>query len=183
MKAKLSLVAILLALAACNKTPQTQLPVADAIPAAPNVQYEVLPVSDSGVGDIFTLWTPDASNGESGSNQLNYQSRAGVMNVMEYVVGDPETVGYISVEKAYRFGDKYLLVVSTGEGGTACPATTYAFTFNPKTEAVTGKTEIDGCAETVESLAEGNKLTVKKDGKASVFYNGEVISPVTKPKQ
>lgn len=182
MKTKILLAAILLALAGCNKTPQTQSPVVDATSAAPTVQYKALLVSDSGVEDIFTLRTPDVSKGESGGNELNYQSRAGVMNVMESVVDDPETTGYIAVEKAYRFGDKYLLVVSTGEYGNACPATTYAFTFDPTTESVTGKTTVDGCSETVEALAEGNKLTVKKDGNASIFYNGEVISTATKPK-
>ncbi|WP_255263391.1 hypothetical protein [Pseudomonas aegrilactucae] len=93
---------------------------------------------------------------------------------MEFVVDDVDLTTYVGVEKAYAFGGKYLLVVSTGESGMSCPATTYAFTYDSASESVTGKTEIDGCSENVEALAEGNKLTVKKEGKASVFYNGDV---------
>lgn len=96
------------------------------------------------------------------------------MNVMESVVEDLDATGYVAVEKAYAFGDKYLVVVSTGEFGMSCPATTYAFTFDTAGEYVSGKAEIDGCSENVEVLTEGNKLTIKKEGKPSIFYNGIV---------
>lgn len=135
---------------------------------APSVQYKSVVVSETGIGDAFTF-----SRRELGGEAINYQSRAGVMNVMEAVVDDLDATGYVSVEKAYVFGEKYLVVVSTGEGGNSCPATTYAFTFDTKSEYLSGKVEIDGCSEEVEALAEGNKLTIKKEGKPSIFYNGD----------
>jgi len=33
---------------------------------------------------------------------------------------------------------------------------------------------VDGCSELVEAMAEGNKLTVKKEGAGTVVYNGVV---------
>ena len=144
-------------------------------PAAPSMSYEPIYVSDEGVGydNIFTL--EDRVLEDITSKAIMYQSRAGSINLREQVVNDANNLfGYLIVERAYKFGDKYVLVISTGENGNSCPATTYAFTFNTKNESVTGKTEIDGCSEIVESLAEGNKLTIKKDGKATVVYNGEV---------
>jgi len=39
---------------------------------------------------------------------------------------------------------------------------------------VTGKMEINNCSELVESLADGNKLIVKKEDVQHVFYNGDV---------
>lgn len=138
-------------------------------PAAPSMAYTPMAISDDQVGGVFTLDTR-----EMGGAAINYVSRAGVVNVMEFVVDDVDLTTYVGVEKAYSFGGKYLLVVSTGESGMSCPATTYAFTYDSASESVTGKTEIDGCSENVEALAEGNKLTVKKEGKASVFYNGDV---------
>lgn len=137
--------------------------------SAPSVAYEAVLVSDSDVGNAFTL-----APREMGGSAINYQSRAGLVNVMEQVVEDPDLTTYVAVEKAYKFGDKYVLIVSTGENGASCPATTYAFTYDTKVENVSGKASIDGCSEIVDSMAEGNKLTVKKDGKASVFYNGDV---------
>lgn len=149
-------------------SPQAASPLV-AAPAAPAMAYEPLLVTESGVADVFTLKSLDTLG-----QAINYQSRAGVVNVMEYVVDDVEVTGYVAIEKAYAFGGKYLLIVSTGEGGNACPASTYAFTFDTATESVQGKTQIDGCSENVEALAEGNKLTVKKEGSASVFYNAQV---------
>nr|BFD42513.1 hypothetical protein FFPRI1PSEUD_40120 [Pseudomonas sp. FFPRI_1] len=138
-------------------------------PEAPRMSYVPLIISGDDIGGTFTT-----SIREMGGSAINYVSRAGVVNVMDYVVEDPDLTGYVTVEKAYAFGGKYLLVVSTGESGMSCPATTYAFTFDSATESVTGKAAIDGCSEMVESLADGNKLIVKKDGAQSVFYNGDV---------
>ncbi|HQW54331.1 MAG TPA: hypothetical protein PLU69_10345, partial [Acinetobacter sp.] len=87
---------------------------------------------------------------------------------------DVDALGYVEVQRAYQFGDKYVLVVSTGENGTSCPATTYAFVYDTKGESVTSQTNIDGCSEIVESFAEGNKLTIKKEGEPTVIYNGEI---------
>lgn len=145
----------------------------ETAPAAPTVSYETLYVSDEGVGydQIFAL----ESRGEDTMGQaINYQSKAGRVNVMEQVVEDVEATGYVQINYAYKFADQYILIVSTGENGNSCPATTYAFSYDTKGESVTGKTEIDGCSEVVQSFAEGNKLTVKKDGKATTIYNGHV---------
>ena len=156
----------------CGKTAETSdkpvEKVAESAPAAPTISYEPLLVSDGSVGNTFSVQPLESGNA------INYASRAGVMNILEYVVEYPDGTGYVNVEKAYSFGSKYLLIVSTGENGNSCPATTYAIAFDSKTESVTGKEEIAGCSETVESLSDGNKLTVKKEGAASVFYNGEV---------
>ncbi len=148
-----------------NKVSETQ----EVVPSAPTISYKPLNISEEGVAD-FTLMTMKEGLGTA----INYQARAGVMNVFEQVVDDITLTGYVVIQKAYSFGDKYVLIVSTGEGGQSCAATTYAFTFDTKTESVTGKSIIDGCSEIVEALAEGNKLTVKKDGKVSIIYNGEV---------
>lgn len=155
--------------AAVPAKPESIIKAAPA-PAAPPMAYQALPVTEEGVGNVFSF-----ANSDMGGKEINYVSRAGVVNVMEFVVDDVSLTGYVQVERAYSFGGKYLLVVSTGESGNSCPATTYAFTYDSASESVTGKTEIDGCSETVQALAEGNKLTVKKDGKASVFYNGNVV--------
>ncbi len=144
-------------------------------PAAPSMSYEPIYVSDEGVGydNIFTL--EDRGSEDSTSKAIMYQSKAGSINVMEQVVDDVDNLfGYLIIERAYKFGNKYVLVISTGENGNSCPATTYAFTYDTKEESVTGKTEIDGCSEIIESFAEGNKLTIKKDGKATIVYNGEI---------
>lgn len=142
---------------------------AQPAPEAPRVSYVPLLISGDDIGGVFTT-----STREMGGSAINYVSRAGVVNIMDYVVEDPDLTGYVAVEKAYAFGNKYLLVVSTGEGGASCPATTYAFTFDSASESVTGKMEINDCSELVESLADGNKLIVKKEGVQQVFYNGDV---------
>lgn len=142
-------------------------------PAAPSMSYEVLPVTDTGVGydDIFTL--PESGEGKG----IYYQGRAGLDNILEQIFEDTEYIegiGYLKVEHAYKFGDAYVLIFSTGESGNSCPATTRVFSYDIKSESVTGKTDIDGCSETVQALAEGNKLIVKKDGETTTIYNGKV---------
>ncbi|WP_341328413.1 zinc ribbon domain-containing protein [Methylotuvimicrobium sp. KM2] len=148
---------------------------AESVPAAPIMSYEQLIVSNGAVGDTFSVQPLEYGNA------INYLSRAGVINILEYVVEYPDATGYVAIEKAYSFGTKYVLIVSTGEGGASCPATTYAIAFDSKTESVTGKVEIDGCSENIESLSDGNKLIVKKDGAASVFFNGEVKQATHSP--
>jgi hypothetical protein len=157
-----------LVLVGCDKQSGSVVPTTSA-PAAPSVTYKPLIVSGSGVGNVFTF-----SNRAMGGRAINYQSRTGAVNVMDFVVDNPDDTGYIGVEKAYAFDEKYLLIVSTGENGMSCPATTYAFTYDSESESVTGKKQIDGCSENVETLTEGNKLTVKKEGQTTIFYNGEV---------
>lgn len=130
---------------------------------APSVAYEQLIVTNDRISDIFTI----PEDGRS----INYQSRAGTTNILEQVLEDVDLAGYIKVEKAYKFSEKYVFIVATGEKGASCPSTTYAFTFDTKTESVTGKKELDGCSENVESLSDGNKLIVKKEGSSSTFYN------------
>lgn len=97
------------------------------------------------------------------------------MNIMEQVVEDPEFTTYVVIEKAYAFGPtKYVLIISTGESGMSCPATTYAVSFDTASESVDGKTTIDGCSESVDSLADGNKLIIKKEGEPTEIFNGIV---------
>ena len=154
------------------KAPTEIEPKQEEVPAAPSMSYEALYVSDSGVGydNVFLLQDiPDSM-----SKALIYQTKAGPHNIMQDVVEDPEALGYLKLERAYKFGNKYVLVVSTGENGNSCPATTYTFSYDIKSESVIGKTEIDGCSEVVEAFADGNKLTVKKDEKPTIIYNGEV---------
>lgn len=141
--------------------------VAAEVPA-PAVAYEAILVSDKEAGP-FTV-----ESLESG-NAINYLSRAGVMNLLEAVVEYPDGTGYVVIEKAYAFGpNKYVLVVSTGESGMSCPATTYVLSFDTKSEYVDGKARIDGCSEEVESFADGNKLSIKKEGETTIVYNGTV---------
>ncbi len=137
-------------------------------PAAPSVAYESVLVSDGEAGP-FTVTPID------GGNAIYYQSRAGVLNVLESVVEYADGTGYVVIEKAYAFGPtKYVLIVSTGENGMSCPASTYVLSFDTQGEYVDGKARIDGCSEVVEAFAEGNKLSIKKEGETTVVFNGKV---------
>jgi len=140
---------------------------APSAPLAPSISYESLLVSEDTAGP-FTVANDDFTT-------LNYYSRAGVLNLMESVTQDYEYLGYLTLESAYQFGpDNYVIVVSTGEGGRSCPATTYAIAFDTKGEHVTGSTSIDGCSETVQSFADDNKLMIKKEGDSTVIYNAQL---------
>lgn len=165
-------IAILAVVAGCSKLPEpaatSQEQATASPPAAPSMSYGKVIVSDDTVENVFTVESLEFGNA------LNYQSRAGVTNVLESVVENPDGTGYVKIEKAYTFGETYVIIISTGENGASCPATTYAFAFDTKTESVTGTREIDGCSEIVESLSDGNKLVVKKDAGSATFYNGEV---------
>ena len=83
-------------------------------------------------------------------------------------------IGYLAFEKTYQFGENYIFIISTGENGNSCPATTYAFQVDTAANRISDKHEIAGCSENVETFSEGNTLMVKKEGNASIFYNGEV---------
>lgn len=138
-------------------------------PAAPTVVYEPVLISNGEAGP-FTVTSID------GGNAIYYPSRAGVLNVLESVVQYADGTGYVVIEKAYAFGPtKYVLIVSTGENGRSCPATTYALSFDTQSEFVDGKASIDGCSEIVEAFADGNKLSIKKEGETTVVFNGKVI--------
>ena len=138
-------------------------------PAAPAVSYEPLLISEEEAGP-FTVASID------GGNAIYYPSRAGALNVLESVVDYPDGTGYVVIEKAYTFGPaKYVLVVSTGENGRSCPATTYVLSFDTQHEYVDGKASIDGCSEMVETFADGNKLSIKKEGETTVVFNGKVM--------
>jgi hypothetical protein len=166
-----SLVAAILLVGCSSNTTKdnnTSTQQATAVPAAPSMSYESVLISNDSVGP-FNLTPMQEGIGTA----INYQARIGVMNVFEQVVDDVSATGYVSVEKVYSFGNRYVFVVSTGESGLSCPARTYAFVFDTKSESVTGKTEIDGCSESVDSLADGNKLTIKKEGQPTVIYNAE----------
>jgi hypothetical protein len=143
-------------------------PVAPAAPTAPAIAYSPELISDDAAGP-FTVEHMDLGTA------LNYQSRAGILNLMESVVEDPESTGYVKIEKAYSFGpNKYVLIISTGESGNSCPASTYVISFDTKGEYVDGKASIDGCSEVVEAFADANKLSIKKEGETTVVYNGKV---------
>jgi hypothetical protein len=156
-----------------NPTPQSLLtktpdPIVPVEVQAPTIAYEPVLVSGDEAGP-FKVTAMDSGNA------INYQSRAGVMNLLEAVVDYPDSTGYVVIQKAYGFGpNKYVLVVSTGESGGSCPATTYVLSFDTKSEHVDGKASIDGCSEEVESFADGNKLSIKKEGATTVVYNGTV---------
>ena len=138
-------------------------------PAAPSVAYETVLVSDSEAGP-FTVTSIE------GGNAIYYPSRAGVMNLLESVVEYPDGTGYVVIEKAYAFGPtKYVLIVSTGENGMSCPASTYVLSFDTQSEYVDGRASIDGCSEIVEAFADGNKLSIKKEGETTVVFNGKVM--------
>lgn len=173
MKLAIASIAAALILTGCNNTTQDANTTTEqvAVPSAPTISYEQLLVSDEAVGP-FTLSPMEDSMGTA----INYQARSGVLNVFELVADDVTTTGYVKVEKGYSFGDKYVLVVSTGESGLSCPATTYAFVFDTKSESVSGKTTVDGCSEAVDSLADGNKLTVKKEGTPTIIFNAEITA-------
>lgn len=145
---------------------------ASASAANYSLEYKKLVVTDTSIGDIFHL----QQRGDLDGIAINHPSRRGIVNLMESVVDDANLTGYVHIEAAYQFGDKYLISVSTGEGGRSCPATTYAFTYDAILEHVTGKAEVDGCSENMIIHAEKNKLILKKEGAQSIFYDGQVTS-------
>lgn len=149
--------------------PLTAVSIEPLQPVAPSLAYESVLVSDGEAG-------PFAVTSIDGGNAIYYQSRAGVMNLLDSVVEYPDGTGYVVIEKAYAFGpNKYVLIVSTGESGNSCPATTYVLSFDTQSEHVDGKSSINGCSEVVEAFAEGNKLSIKKEGDATIVFNGKVI--------
>lgn len=169
MKNKIFSLLIIAALAGCNKNTDDTNKIktqTSTLPAAPSVAYEQLIVTDNIIANVFTI--------SEDSRSINYQSRAGAINVLEKVLEDVDLAGYIKVEKAYKFAEKYIIIFSTGEKGASCPATTYAFAFDTKTESVIGKKELDGCSENIESFSEGNKLIIKKEGSSSTFFNASI---------
>ncbi len=162
-----------LSISACDKAEQK---LEEKNVEAPRIEYKQLIVeNDDSVDNVFKM-----RSFESGYS-IDYQTRAGTINVLEYVLEYPDSSGYVKIEKAYKFGDKYIIVVSTGENGNSCPATTYAIGIDSKSEEVTGKEGIDGCSENIETFSDGNKLIVKKEGATSTFINGEVRQPPLTP--
>lgn len=159
----------LFSLSGCDKAEKNHI-------ESPSVEYKQLVVgTDSSVDNLFAIRTL-----ESGYS-IDYHTRGGMINLLDYALEHPDASGYVSIEKAYTFGDRYILIVHTGENGLSCPATTYAIGIDSKSESVTGKEKIDGCAEVIETFSEGNKLVVKKEGAASTFINGEVKLPPLNP--
>lgn len=138
------------------------------VAVAPTISYQSVPITFDGAGPFQLVPIEDGI-----SQALFYQARSGQINILNTVVGDPLGLGYLKLEKVYSFGEQYVIIISTGEQGNMCPATTYAFTFDTKSESVTGKADIEGCSESVDTLADGNKLTVKKDGKATIIVNAQ----------
>lgn len=164
------IIGTILILAGCenhNQDNESSKVISDSL-TAPSITYTPLLVSENRAGPFSIIYQDTVT-------LLGYQARSGTMNLMESFTENPELMGYIKIEKAYSFGpDSYVLIISTGENGLSCPATTYAISFDTKSEHVDGVTGIDGCAETLDSLAEGNKLTIKKDGETTIIYNGVI---------
>lgn len=140
-------------------------------PEAPKVKYESLTISETEIGNgDFHLSNPAEYNGYA----IFYLTPAGMDNILEQVLEDHTLASYVLVEKAYKFDDKYVLVVSTGENGNSCPATTYVIGYDTKSNSVSGFKQFESCSENVEALAEGNKLIVKKENESLTFYNALV---------
>lgn len=157
-----------LLLAGCDKESIQKDAAPNETPAAPSIAYEPLLILNDEVGP-FSLIRLDTVK------ILAYQARSGTMNLLDGVLKYPESPDYVTIERAYSFGSsRYVLIVSTGEFGLSCPAATYVLSFDTKQEYVDGHSEIEGCSQIVESLSEENKLTIKKDGKATIVYNGIV---------
>lgn len=145
--------------------------VVEVAPEVSKVKYENLRISDSEIGNgDFHLSNPAEYEGHA----IFYLTPAGMDNILEQVVEEPEYLGYLAVEKAYKFDDKYVLVVSTGESGNSCPATTYVIGYDTKSHSVSGSKKLESCSENIEAMSEGNKLTVKKENESLVFYNAVV---------
>ncbi len=164
MKLKFASILTILCVVGCSDASKEQGSVESPIA----MEYESLVVTDGSVDEAFKVEPLEFGNA------INFISRAGVVNILEGVVSDVEATGYVVIDKAYRFGSKYVLVISTGEYGASCPATSYVLVFDVKSEAVTSKSTIEGCSELVESLSEGNKLTIKKDGSSLTIVNAVI---------
>ncbi len=146
--------------------------VVEVAPEAPKVKYENLRISDSEIGNgDFYLPNPAEYEGHA----IFYLTPAGMDNILEQVVEEPEYLGYLKVEKAYKFSDQYLLVVSTGESGNSCPATTYVIGYDTKSHSVSGFKRLESCKEdALEFMSEDNKLVIKKENESFTFYNASV---------
>jgi len=170
-------ICLFFALTGCNSADEapTKVQTADEIvstsatpPPAPTVSYEALMVSSDTVGP-FTVTHDDLEI------KLSYYSRAGVQNLMESVTQDYEYLGYLALESAYQFGpNQFVLIVSTGQSGRSCPATTYAIAFDARGENVSGSTKIEGCSEIVQVFADGNEMKIKKEAGTTVIYNAHI---------
>lgn len=162
--------AILALLSSCGDKKKEENSATVAPTTAPPELYQEVQVADFGTGP-FTISPIE----EGMSYALNYNTRDGEeINVLGSVVKDPTGLGLLTIEKMYSIGDKYVAVVSTAERMPDCKATTYAFTFDSRSESVVGATNIAGCSEKVYVVVEGDKLTIKKDGKESVIVSGEI---------
>ena len=125
-------------------------------------KYEPVFLSENDDGHLFKI--------SSYPKKIIYKNT----NLLDYLFEDTDMIGYLAFEKTYQFGENYIFIISTGENGNSCPATTYAFQVDTAANRISDKHEIDGCSENVETFSEGNTLMVKKEGNASIFYNGEV---------
>ncbi|MDY6468668.1 DUF2939 domain-containing protein [Acinetobacter faecalis] len=141
-------------------------------PEAPKVKYKSLIITDTEIGNgDFHLSDPATYNGHA----IFYLTPAGMDNILEQAIEYPDALGYLQVEKAYKFNNNYVLVISTGENGLSCPATTYVIGYDSTSHSVTGSKKMDSCTEdSIETLTDGNKLTVKKDDEVLTFYNANV---------
>lgn len=142
-------------------------------PQGGSAQYVSLAVSDDSIGGVLQL----RRRGESGSVAIEHATGRGTVNLLEAVVQDVDLTGYVQVNAAYRYGDRLVvLVLSTGEYGLACPATTYAVSYDLLAGRVTGATSVDGCSEDVAVQAEAQRLTVRKEGAPTVVQEGRVAA-------
>ena len=125
MKKNFYLLALIAALAGCNKSPEDSAKTQESVvaspasvpmpPPAPSISYQLAEVTENSIAEIFAITASESEHA------INYQSRAGVINILESVFDDLEGMGYMNFEKAYNFGDKYVIVISTGKGRRICP--------------------------------------------------------------
>lgn len=135
--------------------------------------YVPLEVSADGIGGLLQL----RHRGELGGVAIERATARGAINLMESVVPDVGLTGYVHVNAAYRYGDSLvLLVVSTGEYGQSCPATTYAFSYDLREERVASTAVVDGCSEAVAVQTDAQRLIVRKEGAPTEFSGGLLVS-------
>lgn len=132
-----------------------------------NYKYEKISFDDKGTSDGFFSFD---------DNAVAYIAPHGYQNVLEFVLNDVEAAGYVNVEAIYRYAERYVLVVSTGENGMSCPATTYLFTLNTRSNDVDQKAEVAGCSEDVVVQANDTTLVAQKESEAkTVVERGKLV--------
>ena len=133
--------------------------------ALPGVYTALKVEADRVEGGVFSLLALEDRS------VLVHRSRSGEVHK---VIEQPARLGRLSLDKAWRFDDQHVLVVSSDGNGSRCPSTTYVIGFDTRQVRLTGSVQLDGCSRTLEALAEGSMLILRKEGLPYVFHNGIV---------